>query len=122
MTDPVRVEGLAALIKAMKQAELDMADLKDANKAAGTIVLDAARPRTPRRTGRLASTGRASRAARKAVVQFGKASVPYGPVVHFGWPAHHIAANPWVFSATARTEGEWLAAYETDIQKILDQL
>jgi hypothetical protein len=122
MADPVRVEGLAALIKAMRQAEADIADLKDANKAVGTIVLDASRPRTPRRTGRLAATGRASRAARKASVVYGKASVPYGPVIHFGWAKRNIKPQPWVLQAAARTESQWLAAYETDIQKILDSL
>jgi hypothetical protein len=91
--ESVKVVGLGALIRSLKQAERDMEDLKDANAEAARIVLDEARRRAPRRSGRLAASGRTNRAAKKASVMFGRASVPYAGVIEYGWPAHHLAAR-----------------------------
>jgi len=118
--DPVQVEGLAALIKALRQAEAGLDDLKNANQAAGTIVLGEARPAAPTRSGRLAASGRANRAAGRANVLFGSARVPYANPIHWGWPARGIAADPFVTTAAAATEDRWLGAYERDVQSILD--
>lgn len=120
--ETVQVEGLRQLVRTLKAAEVDLDDLKDANNAAGRIVLDAARPRTPTRTGALAASGRANRAAGKANVVFGTARVPYGPPIHWGWAARHIKAQPWVTTAAQATQGDWVAAYERDIQRVLDSV
>lgn len=118
--ETVRVEGLGALIKALKVAEGDLDDLKAANQSASGIVLNAARPLTPVRTGRLAASGRINKAAKKASVVFGKASVPYANPIHWGWPRRNIKANPFVTTAAAGAQDQWLRAYADDIQRILD--
>jgi hypothetical protein len=118
--ETVQIEGLSALVRALKQAEADLDDLKNANQAAGRIVLDAARPAAPHRTGTLAASGRANRAAKKANVLFGSARVPWANPIHWGWPAHHIAAQPFVTTAAAQTQPEWLGAYERDVQAVLN--
>ena len=118
----VRVEGARELRRTLKRAGVSVEDLKDANAAAGAIVVAAARPTAPRRSGRLAGTIRASRAAASATVRAGGASVPYAGVIHWGWPAHHITAQPWLSEAATSTESAWLAAYEAGVGKLLDTI
>ena len=116
--DPVRVEGLGAFIRAMKQAEADLDEFKFATQRAGEIVVAAAQGLAPRRTGRLAASGRASKAARKATVRFGSARVPYAGPIHWGWPRRGIAAQPFAVDAARATEPTWLAAYARDLEAI----
>jgi hypothetical protein len=120
--EAVRVEGLGPFIRAMREAQADLDELKDATQKAGTIVLAAAAGRAPRRTGTLASSGRASRAARKAIVRFGSARVPYAGPIHWGWPRRHIAAQPFALDAARATEPMWLAGFTRDLERIATQV
>jgi len=116
--EAVRVEGLAQFVRAMKAAEVDVDDLKDANQAAGAIVLNAAQARAPRRTGALAGSGRANRAVRKAVIRFGSARVPYAGPIHWGWPRRHIRPQPFALDAAQASEPVWLGIYARELVKI----
>lgn len=118
----VRVEGARELRRALKAAGDDLGDLKDANQAAAKIVLGEAAPHTPRRSGALAATGRVNRAAGKANVIYGNAKVPYGPPIHWGWPARNIKAQPWVTEAADASQPQWLQAYNDAVQKVLDKV
>jgi hypothetical protein len=118
----VQIEGLNALARTMRKAGEDLADLKDANRAAGDIVASAAAAMAPRRTGRLASSIRPARAAGRASVMAGRASVPYAPPIHWGWPARHIAAQPFLSNAAQQTESIWLPKYLADVQAALDKV
>jgi hypothetical protein len=120
--ETVRVEGLGPFIRAMREAQADMDDLKDATQKAGTIVLAAATGRAPRRTGKLAGSGRASRTARRAIVRFGSARVPYAGPIHWGWPRRHIAAQPFAIDAARATEPVWLAGFARDLERIATQV
>lgn len=120
--ETVRVEGLRDLIRTLKAAEQDLDDLKAANRTAAQVVADVARARAPRRTGRLAGTGRPGNAARKATVTFGRASVPYANPIHWGWPRRHIQAQPFLLDAARATRFVWMDAYLADLQKILDSV
>lgn len=116
--EAVQVEGLGALVKALKAAEDDLGELKEANQAAARIVLDESRPRTPRRTGRLAASGRVNKAAKKASVIYGKASVPYALPIHWGWASRGIEAQPWVLKAAETSRPQWMGAYEAELERI----
>ena len=120
--DPVRVEGLSELVRALRAAENSLDDLKTANQTASRIVLDAARVAAPRRTGRLAASGRVNRAAKKANVMFGNARVPYAQPIHWGWAARDIEAQPFVTTAAERTRPAWVAAYEHELQQIISAI
>lgn len=123
MSDPtVHVEGLRDLVRTLKAAEQDLDDLKAANRAAAQVVADAARARAPRRSGRLAGTGRPGNAARRATVTFGRASVPYANPIHWGWPRRHIKAQPFLVEAARATRFQWMDAYLENLQKILDSV
>ena len=123
MTRPaagVRVDGLRKLRRDLRQLPDGMADLKDANQRAGQLVVQAARP--PRKSGRLAQAGRASRAAGRVTVLWGGARVPYAGPVHWGWPAHNIEPQPFVVEAAQRTEPQWLELYLEDVDKLLQPI
>jgi hypothetical protein len=120
--ETVRVEGLGPFIRAMREAQVDLDELKDATQKAGTIVLNAATGRAPRRTGALAGSGRASRVARRSVVRFGSAKVPYAGPIHWGWPRRRIAAQPFALDAARATEPIWLGAFSRDLERIVGQV
>jgi hypothetical protein len=120
--EAIRVEGLAPFIRAMREAQVDMDELKDATQRAGTIVLAAATGRAPRRSGALAGSGRASRTARRAIVRFGSARVPYAGPIHWGWPRRHIAAHPFAIDAARSTEPVWLAGFARELERIATQV
>lgn len=115
----VRVEGLSQLKATMRKAGLDMADLKEATSKAAQTVQSAARATAPHRTGALAGSLTASKGANKAIVG---SRLVYGNPIHWGWAAHNIAANPFISDAGRATEGEWLQAYEQELQQILDNV
>lgn len=122
-TGGVRVEGARELRRTLRKAGHDLNDLKDAHQAAGSIVLNDARPRTPRGfTGRLQASQRQARAATFAEVRAGNARVPYAGPVHWGWPARNIAAQPWLADSAKRTEPQWTAAYEAAVNRVLDTI
>lgn len=118
----VTVEGLAALTRTMRKAGEDLTDLKDANARAAAIVASAAAGMAPRRTGRLAASIRGTRAAARARVVAGRVSVPYAAPIHWGWPARHIKANPFLSDAARATEPQWLPQYLKDVEAALDNV
>lgn len=124
MVDEARVTiaGLPRLRSALRAAGRNLDDLKNANAAAAAIVAAAASARAPRRTGRLAASVRGNRAAGRATVLAGGAAVPYAAPIHWGWPARHIEAQPFVSEAAQATEATWTAAYQADIEKVVDDV
>lgn len=118
----VSVVGLARLRRDLKAAGADLADLKEANARAGSIVQTAAAARAPRRSGRLAGSGRASRTVGRVSVMFGGARVPYAGPVHWGWAARGIEPNPFIPDAAQATEPLWLAAYAADLDRLAGSL
>jgi HK97 gp10 family phage protein len=123
MTTPnaptVHIEGLAQLVRTLKRAGVDISDLKDAHRAAGDIVAREAEARAPRRSGALAHSIRAARQQGRARVQAGTSRVPYAGPIHWGWPARHIGAQPFVAEAAQATEPRWTAQYRADLEAAL---
>jgi len=115
----VKVQGARELRAALKRAGISLADLKAANQAVGALVARAATPHAPRRTGRLGGSARAAKAAGRARVMAGGASVPYAGPIHWGWPARHIAPQPWIADAARDTQGAWMSEYQDAIDQIV---
>ena len=118
----IRVEGARELRRTMRRAGVDMADLKAANAKAAQVVAQWAGVRAPRRTGRLGASVRGSKAVGRARVVAGGASVPYAGPIHWGWPARHITAQPFISEAAQETQPSWEAAYLEDVQRVLDRV
>lgn len=115
----VRVEGARQLRTSLRAAGSDLSDLKDVNARTAAKVSAVAAPRAPVRTGALAATIRPAGTKTAAIVRAGRASVPYAAVIEFGWPGHHIAAQPYVTSAAQDTEPEWTGYYQQEIDRLL---
>lgn len=122
MTAGVTVDGMKQLIKTMRQAGEDMADMKDANQAAATVALHGADQLVPRASGRLASSGRTARQAARARFQFGSARIPYAAIVHWGWPARGVPADTYGTDGARKTEPIWTATYTEALQAIVNRV
>ena len=109
----MRVDGLSKTMRALTAAGADTQDMKDLMHAIGMIVVTAARPKVPTRTGNLAASMRAGRGKTKAVARAGGAKVPYAGVIHYGWPKRGIAAQPFLQDA--------LQAKRTEVFDTLDE-
>lgn len=101
MTVGVRVEGLRNVTRALRGLGLDVADLKDAFAAVSALGAQKVAARIPRRSGRLAGTARGNRAASRAVVTIGRATVPYAGAINYGWPARGISPAHFIAKADA---------------------
>jgi hypothetical protein len=118
----VQVDGAKELRRSLKRAGDDLGDLKDANAEVAGMVAGRASSLAPRVSGRLAGSVRGNRAAASAVVKVGGASLPYAGPVHWGWPARHIAANPFAVNAAHDTEPAWTATYLDAIEAIIGKV
>ncbi len=80
MTDSVKVEGLQEFARAVDEMEAELPDaIRMALADAGELVVDWARPRVPRRTGRARGTLRVDAAGQVAEVVGGGGRAPYYP-------------------------------------------
>lgn len=114
-----RVDGVPKLTRTLKKAGEDITELVEAHARAAAIVEAAARATAPRRSGKLASSIRATRSKLKAEIQVRSI---YAMPIHWGWPSRNIDPQPWVSQAAQATEPEWLPIYEDAVQKALDQV
>lgn len=118
----LEVEGLRTLRRSLKAAGLSLADLKQAHNEVAQLVVRAASPSAPHRTGALVATTRGSGTQSAAVVRAGRSSVPYAGPVHWGWPSHHIVAQPWIYNAAVRSRDQWTGTYLRALEHIIDKI
>jgi hypothetical protein len=114
-----QVDGARELRRTLKAAGDNLADLKAVNKRVGDLVVGAARPRVPVRSGRLVGSLRPAAAAAKVTIRAGSAGLRYAGPIHWGWPAHHIAANPFLSDAATTTEDTWVGYYFDELQRLV---
>lgn len=118
----VEVVGARKLRSTMKRAGQDLSDLKAVHSKVAAFVADKAAARAPRRTGRLAGTVRGNRAAASSRVMAGRQSVPYAKVIHWGWPARNISAQPWIQDTARDTETQWLLMFQAGIDAAIKRV
>jgi HK97 gp10 family phage protein len=121
--DPaVAIHGLRSLVRTMKAAELDLADLKAAHAKIAALVLADAAANAPVRTGRLAATVRASATPSYAVVRAGRAAVPYAAPIHWGWRARGIQQQPFLQDAIESNRDEVVGIMLHKLTEIIDTI
>lgn len=121
-TPAFQVEGAAALRRSLKKAGVDVQDLKDVNRQVADIVHAAAATKAPVRTGRLKGTERAAGTQAAAIVRAGGARTPYAGPIHWGWPARHITAQPWIQEAAESTEARWANTYMAALEAVVQAI
>ncbi|MBF6085298.1 HK97 gp10 family phage protein [Nocardia cyriacigeorgica] len=118
----VQIDGAARLRRTMRRAGVDMTVLKDANKEAADTAATASRPLVPQRTGRLLATIRTAGTTRAGIIRAGRKRVPYAGPIHWGWPARHIEAQPFLTDGAQRSENVWVAQYLERVDDVLRQV
>lgn len=85
MADAIKVEGLAEFTRNLKRLDADLPKMqRKALNAAADIVLDYARPKIPRRSGRAAASLKAKSTQTAVRVAAGGTKAPYYPWLDFG--------------------------------------
>lgn len=85
MTEAIKINGLDQFVRNLKKLDADLPKaLRVGLNAAGQIVVDYAKPKMPRRTGRAASTVKAKSTASRVRVSEGGNKAPYVPWLDFG--------------------------------------
>jgi hypothetical protein len=111
----VEVPDLDQVVRGLDNVGEALRHLDDLDDAAADVVVRAAGPRTPRRTGRLESR---TRAQDGAVVN----DLIYAGVIHNGWAARHIKAQPWIVEAGESSTDEWTAVYVDGVNELLGKV
>jgi hypothetical protein len=115
----VKVEGEARLASTLDSAASKMGDLPGIQDAA-EIITTAGAAGAPRLTGRLAGSLTSSRSGKNAAQM--TSPLVYAVPIHWGRPAHDIAANPFLVRAADQTETRWVGAVEKSAQDVLDRV
>lgn len=118
----VEVRGARELRSSLRKAGKDLTEMKAAHAAVASVVARVAAARAPKRSGRLSATTRAAGTTTAAVVRAGFKSVPYAGLIHWGWPARNIKAQPFLSDAATGSEGAWLPIYEGAVEEALAQV
>lgn len=129
----VRVEGAARLRRTLKQAGVDMKQLRDANREAARSVLPMAIAGAPvgqpapahwnaPPPGRLKASLRVAATNRAGIIRAGRKSLPYAGVVHWGNPHRGTRAQPWIMRAAQNNEHVWMSVYMDHIDDVLNSI
>ena len=120
----IEVIGARELRTAIRRAEsTELRDeLKTANRAAADVVAYEAQTIVPVKTGRTLESIRASGTQAAGIVRAGRSSLPGVGPVHFGWPAHGIEPNTYLYDAADARVEEVLTKYQAAIERIADRI
>lgn len=111
-------------------------DLKWAHEHAAEVVVDAASPHVPRRSGRLKRSLRASGTTKSGYARVGGVDgIEYGNAIHWGRkvgnvgrpPGNHkgpnpIEARPFLVDAADRTRGQITNQFEIAMRRLSDSI
>lgn len=119
MNGQVRVDGAQELAQTTRAAAQGIRDLNKPNQAAGRLIITASRSGVPIRTGRLAAS--VALTVTDTEVTIGS-NLIYAPVIHNGWPAHHIKARPWLAQAAEANQDRVIDTYADHVTTQLDRI
>jgi len=114
------IVGLRETQKALKAlGDATKKELKPTHLRAAQIVVNAATPNVPFRTGALGASMRAAATMTSGKVRLGNTKVPYAGAIHFGWPARHIAPQPFIYDTLDGRRDEIAALYRERIFQLV---
>jgi hypothetical protein len=124
----IKVEGLQASLRALKAIGTPTAEVQAAAKEAGEIVASMSRTLVPVKSGKLRTTIKSARQARKVLVQAGSKGVPYANPIHWGWyydrnnfVKKNILPQPFFAKALGLTRKEVYETYFMNINKLFNK-
>lgn len=135
--DVVNLKEVQKMIRDVGDTELRK-QLREANKSVAQMVVDAALPNVPVKTGKLRQSVKALATQTAAYGKAGSpARVPYAAAIHwgegagnvnastgatFGRPARNIRGRPFLWDAADRTINRAVNEYEDQIQQLIDRV
>lgn len=119
MREGVQVIGADRLARTLLAAAEDLTHLDAATAKTSRAIQTRARTRTPKVSGRLASSLSATSTGTEAAVSSG---VVYSAVIHYGWPGHNIRANPFLVPTAEETVPVWSAFFADDVARVVGQV
>lgn len=114
----IKTQGLSKLNRAMVGLGNDAEDNRELMFRLGQIVADEAKRLAPVRSGKLRDSIRPGRGKTKAVVRGGFRSVPYAPVIHYGWSDRNIQPQPYLLQALQNKREHVIAAFENGVREL----
>ncbi|MDY5127464.1 MULTISPECIES: hypothetical protein [unclassified Actinotignum] len=122
----LKLKGLRETLRALEDCGEEVSDLREIMWDIGMMILRAAQPLTPRsgipgKAHILADSMKPGRAKLKATVYTVTRWVPYGAVIHYGWPKHHINPNPWLDKARNQNIDRAISKLTDAIGALLDK-
>jgi phage gpG-like protein len=108
------VDGAETVAITLGEAGQDLAQL--APPEVGTLIQNRSRAAAPFVSGRLRASINAT--AEEGRVQVGS-SLEYAHVIHNGWAAHNIAANPFLIPVAEDAESAWGPMYSTAAARVV---
>ncbi len=119
----IEVHGARELRRALKNLPKEYRrELATIHKKAVKPVVDTAKQIAPRRSGRLAGSIRALGSQTMGQAAVGKKAVPYAGVIHYGWPARNIAAQPFLEDALDRRQNDVLVIWVKNQDRLIDKV
>ena len=118
----VKVTGAREFRDAMRRMGGDLKDLTAIHKRAAEDVAAGGRTRAPYDTGMLAGTITARATTTKGYVLAGGRTVPYAGVIHYGWPARNIEAQPFLTDSLDDRKDAIVGMYEAHIEALVEKV
>src|SRR5690349_23048649 len=118
----VQVRGAKELRKALKDMGGDLKDLTRLHKRAADKVAHKARELVPIQSGTLAKSIKSKATRSSGRVLAGGRLIPYAGVIHYGWPAHNINAQPFLTDALEQERADVIGVYEVGIEDMVRAL
>ena len=119
MPASVQVTGDTRLKATMQAAAASLAHLDASHQATGQLVRGRAVGAAPKRTGALAGSLSARASGDQARVSSGQV---YAGVIHYGWAAHGIRANPFLVPVAEATQPVWIRTYQAQVKGIIGRI
>ena len=119
----IEVRGAREFRRALKTLPKEYRkELATIHKKAVKPVVETAKTIAPRRSGDLAGSIRALGSQTSGRAAVGKKSVPYAGVIHYGWPAHNIRAQPFLTEALERRQNKVLEIWVKNQDRLIDKV
>jgi len=123
----IKIEGLSLFQRKLKALDAEAPKmLKTVQLAAAESALASILPLVPvgtgalgNETGALRASVRAGASRRSGYVKVGSAKVPYAGPIQFGWPAHNIEPQDFLYSGMLRAEPAIVREFVTGLAALL---
>lgn len=120
--DTITIDGLAQFAKSLKQMDSNLPKgLRIAFNGVANIVIDDARPRIPRRTGRAAKSLKAKSTRTAVRISAGGTRAPYFPWLDFGGAGPNNRPAPRPFYTDGRFVWKSFADKRPEVQAALEK-